>query len=53
MDLGEGNTRRAAGPRAAQGTGGGLVVEFALALRPGMRKVIPLGGYGELGVEAA
>ena len=45
--------KRAAGPRPAKGTNGGLVVEFAIALRPGMRKVIPLGQYGELGVEAA
>ncbi len=45
--------KRAAGPRAARGSGGGLVVEFAIALRPGMRKVIPLGSYGELGIEAA
>ncbi|MBK7759532.1 MAG: hypothetical protein IPI35_24675 [Deltaproteobacteria bacterium] len=45
--------KRAAGPRPARGTNGGLVVEFAIALRPGMRKVIPLGQYGELGVEAA
>ena len=45
--------RRAAGPRPARGSDGGLVVEFAIALRPGMRKVIPLGQYGELGVEAA
>lgn len=45
--------KRAAGPRPARGANGGLVVEFALALRPGMRKVIPLGQYGELGVEAA
>ena len=45
--------KRAAGPRAARGANGGLVVEFAIALRPGMRKVIPLGSYGELGIEAA
>ena len=45
--------KRAAGPRPARGANGGLVVEFAIALRPGMKKVIPLGQYGELGVEAA
>lgn len=45
--------KRAAGPRPAYGADGGLVVEFAIALRPGMRKVIPLGSFGELGVEAA
>ena len=45
--------RRAAGPRAARGSDGSLVVEFAIALRPGMRKSIPLGSFGELGVEAA
>ena len=44
--------KRAAGPRAARGTDGSLVVEFAIALRPGMRKVVPLGTFGELGVEA-
>ena len=45
--------KRAAGPRAARDPDGGLVVEFAIALRPGMRKAIPLGSFGELGVEAA
>ena len=45
--------KRAAGPRPARGTDGSLVVEFAIALRPGMRKVVPLGTWGELGVEAA
>ena len=45
--------KRAAGPRAARGTDGSLVVEFAIALRPGMKKTIPLGSFGELGVEAA
>lgn len=45
--------KRAAGPRPARGTDGSLVVEYAIALRPGMRKAIPLGGFGELGIEAA
>ena len=45
--------KRAAGPRPARGSDGSLVVEFAIALRPGMRKSIPLGSFGELGVEAA
>ena len=45
--------KRAAGPQPARGAFGGLVVEFALALRPGMKKRVPLGGLGELGIEAA
>ena len=45
--------KRAAGPRAARDPDGGLVVEFAIALRPGMKKVVPLGSFGELGIEAA
>ena len=45
--------KRAAGPRPARGTDGAMVSEFAIVLRPGMRKVIPLGSLGELGVEAA
>ncbi len=45
--------KRAAGPRPARDPDGALVVEFAIALRPGMRKVVPLGSFGELGVEAA
>lgn len=32
---------------------GSLVVEFAIAPRPGMKKVVPLGTWGELGIEAA
>lgn len=41
------------GPRHADNGAGGTVTEFALRLRPGMRKAIPLGAFGELGVEAA
>jgi hypothetical protein len=35
------------------GATGAKVTEFALRLRPGMRKAIPLGRLGELGLEAA
>ncbi len=43
----------AAGPRLRPGTGGGTVAEFAVRLKPGMRKAVPLGTWGEIGVEAA
>lgn len=43
----------AAGPRANDNGVGGTVTEFAVRLRPGMRKAIPLGKFGELGLEAA
>ena len=42
----------AAGPRLRPGTGGGTVAEFAVRLKPGMRKAVPLGTWGEIGVEA-
>ena len=45
-------TGRAAGPPFTQGGGGGIAAEFAVKLRPGMRKAAPLGGLGETGVEA-
>jgi hypothetical protein len=45
--------RWAAGPRFVTGAGGGIVAEFALRLRPGMRKAVPIGTLGEFGVEAA
>ena len=45
--------KMAAGPRFVPGAGGGIVAEFAVRLVPGMRKAIPLGGVGEIGVEAA
>lgn len=45
--------KRAAGPRPARDPSGALVVEFAIALRPGMKKAVPLGSFGELGIEAA
>ncbi len=44
---------QALGPRAGDNGAGGTVTEFAIWLRPGMRKAIPLGGLGEIGVEAA
>ncbi len=43
----------AAGPRANDNGIGGTVTEFAVRMRPGMRKAIPLGRFGEIGVEAA
>jgi hypothetical protein len=43
----------AAGPRFTNGAGGAIVAEFAVRLVPGMRKAIPLGGVGEIGLEAA
>ena len=42
----------AAGPRVRVGSSGGTVAEFAVRLKPGMRKAVPLGGLGEMGVEA-
>jgi hypothetical protein len=43
----------AAGPRFVEAPGGGgFVAEFAVRLRPGMRKAVPLGKWGEIGVEA-
>ena len=42
----------AAGPRLRPGSSGGTVAEYAVRLKPGMRKAVPLGGFGELGVEA-
>ena len=46
-------TKHAVGPRFVTGAGGGLVAEFAVRLRPGMRKAVPVGTLGEFGVEAA
>lgn len=43
----------ALGPRAADNGAGGTVTEFAIWLRPGMRKALPLGSLGEIGVDAA
>lgn len=43
----------ALGPRWSTGLAGGSVAEFAIRMRPGMRKAVPLGTLGELGVEAA
>ena len=42
----------AAGPRLRAGSNGGTVAEFAVKLKPGMRKAVPLGTWGEIGVEA-
>ena len=42
----------AAGPRFNEGGSGGIVAEFAVKLRPGVRKAVPLGSWGEVGVEA-
>lgn len=47
------SNRTAAGPRIVHGEAGGIIAEFAVLLTPGMRKAIPLGGVGELGLEAA
>jgi hypothetical protein len=44
--------KEAVGPRFVQGIGGGIVAEFAVRLRPGMRKAVPVGAWGEIGVEA-
>ena len=43
----------ALGPRWNTGASGGTVGEFAVRMRPGMRKAVPLGKFGEIGVEAA
>ena len=43
----------ALGPQHYSNGAGGTVTEFAVRMRPGMRKAIPLGNFGELGVEAA
>lgn len=43
----------ALGPRLAVGPSGATVSGFLIALRPGMRKAVPLGSFGELGIEAA
>ncbi len=46
-------SKEAAGPRFVEALGGGgYVAEFAVRLRPGMRKAVPLGRWGEIGVEA-
>ena len=46
-------SKEAAGPRFVEALGGdGFVAEFAVRLRPGMRKAVPLGKWGEIGVEA-
>lgn len=45
---------QAAGPRFVEALGGGgFVAEFAVRLHPGMRKAVPLGKWGEIGVEAS
>ena len=42
----------AAGPRIRPGLSGGTVAEYAVRLKAGMRKAVPLGSFGEFGVEA-
>lgn len=42
----------AAGPRLRPGLSGGSVAEYAVRLTAGMRKAVPLGTFGEFGVEA-
>ena len=42
-------TGDAAGPRVRVGSSGGHVAEYAVRLKPGMRKAVPLGAFGELG----
>jgi hypothetical protein len=42
-------TGDAAGPRVRVGNSGGHVAEYAVRLKPGMRKAVPLGSFGELG----
>ena len=49
---GEIAAEEAAGPRLRPGSHGGTVAEYAVRLKPGMRKAVPLGSFGELGVEA-
>lgn len=51
--VGEIASKQAAGPRLARAVDGRINAEFAIRLRPGMKKVVPLGSWGELGVEAA
>lgn len=45
--------KQAAGPRFVHDESGGVAAEFAVLLKPGMKKAVPLGALGELGVEAA
>ncbi len=49
-ELGDGT---AAGPRSRESEGDGIVAEFAVRLRAVMRKAVPVGSWGEVGVEAA
>ncbi len=45
--------KQAAGPRFVEAVGrGGYVAEFAVRLRVGMRKAVPLGTCGEIGMPA-
>lgn len=45
-------SKEAAGPRLVEALGGcRFVAEFAVRLRPGKRKAVPLGKWGEIGVE--
>ena len=40
------------GPRFGKDASGGIIAEFAIRLQPGMRKALPFGRFGEVGVEA-
>ena len=51
--LGVASLGEAKGPRLRETGSGVRVAEFAVRLRPGMRKAVPLGSFGEIGVEAA
>ena len=46
-------TGDAAGPRVRVGSSGGHVAEYAVRSKAGMQKAIPLGSFGEIGVQAA
>ena len=45
-------TGDAPGRRMRVGSSGGHVAEYAVRLKPGMRKALSLGSFGELGMEA-
>jgi hypothetical protein len=45
-------TGDAAGPRVRVGSSGRYVAEYAIRLKPGMRKAVPRASFGELGVQA-
>lgn len=45
-------TGDATGPRVRVGSSEGHVAEYAVRLKPEMRKAVPLGRFGQRGVEA-